>query len=98
MKASLNKKKERVNENIEEQLEDDSSDEEILIRSGNVPRKWYADKPHGGYDIKSEKVIKPPREDEIEKFIKQGEDKNWWRNVHDEMNNKTMLSVTKISK
>ena len=70
--------------------DDDSSDEELVVRTGNVPRKWYKDYEHAGYDINSNKVIKPKEEDEIEQFLKKANDKNWWRNIHDEMNNKTI--------
>lgn len=31
---------------------DDSSDEEVLIRTGNVPRQWYELYDHQGYDVK----------------------------------------------
>jgi ribosome biogenesis protein ERB1 len=72
-------------------LSDDSSDEELLVRTGNVPRHWYDEYDHSGYDIKAQKVIKPPTEDNIEEFLKKAEDKNWWRNVYDEMNNKTIF-------
>ena len=71
--------------------EDDSSDEELVVRTGNVPRKWYKDYEHAGYDINSNKVIKPKQEDEVEQFLKKAEDKNWWRNIYDEMNNKTIF-------
>ena len=71
--------------------DDDSSDEELLVRTGNVPRKWYKDYEHAGYDINSNKVIKPREEDEVEQFIKKAQDKNWWRNIYDEMNNKTIF-------
>jgi ribosome biogenesis protein ERB1 len=70
---------------------DDSSDEELLLRTGNVPRKWYDEYDHSGYDINANKVIKPPREDQIESFLKKAEQKNWWRNIYDEMNNKTIF-------
>ena len=71
-----------------EEVYSDSSDEEVLIRTGNVPREWYKEYDHAGYDINSKKVIKPPKEDEVEKFIKHANDKNWWRNIFDEENNK----------
>ena len=70
---------------------DDSSDEELLLRTGNVPRKWYDEYDHSGYDINANKVIKPPKEDQIESFLKKAEQKNWWRNIYDEMNNKTIF-------
>jgi hypothetical protein len=31
---------------------DDSSDEEVLLRTGNVPRHWYDLYDHQGYDVK----------------------------------------------
>lgn len=85
----LNRKLDTTGETLN--ADDDSSDEEILVRTGNVPRKWYDEYEHSGYDIKSNKVIKPKEEDEIEKFMKKAEDKNWWRNIYDEMNNKTIF-------
>jgi ribosome biogenesis protein ERB1 len=84
----LNKK--TLNETTNES-DDDSSDEELVVRTGNVPRKWYKQYDHAGYDINSKRVIKPKEEDEIEKFLKKAEDKNWWRNIYDEMNNKTIF-------
>jgi ribosome biogenesis protein ERB1 len=48
---------------------DDSSDEEVLLRTGNVPRHWYDLYDHQGYDIKGQKVGKPEEQDELEKFI-----------------------------
>mgnify|MGYP000962757611 CR=1 FL=1 len=48
---------------------DDSSDEEVLIRTGNVPRKWYELYDHVGYDAKGGKVAKNPEQDELAKFL-----------------------------
>lgn len=70
---------------------DDSSDEELLLRTGDVPREWYDEYDHSGYDITGQKVIKPPKEDNIESFLRKAEQKNWWRNIYDEMNNKTIF-------
>lgn len=78
----LNSKTQRV-----EDQSDDSSDEEVLVRTGDVPSEWYHDYKHSGYDINAQKVIKPKEEDQIEQFIKKAEDKNWWRNIFDEKNN-----------
>jgi ribosome biogenesis protein ERB1 len=74
----------------QEAYESDSSDEELLVRTGKVPREWYKHYEHAGYDIKANKVIKPEEDDEIESFLKKAGDKNWWRNIYDEMNNKTV--------
>lgn len=77
--------------NASELSSDDSSDEELLVRTGNVPRNWYNEYDHSGYDINANKVIKPAKEDNIESFLKKAESKNWWRNIYDEMNNKTIF-------
>ncbi len=70
---------------------DDSSDEELLLRTGDVPREWYNEYDHSGYDINANKVIKPPKQDQIESFLNKAEQKDWWRNIYDEMNNKTIF-------
>ena len=36
----------------------DSSDEELLVRTGDVPEEWYDSYNHIGYDINSKKVEK----------------------------------------
>jgi hypothetical protein len=40
-----------------------------LIRTGNVPRKWYELYDHQGYDVKGVKVAKMAEKDELETFI-----------------------------
>lgn len=37
---------------------DDSSDEEVLIRTGSVPKHWYDTYDHVGYSVKGQKVEK----------------------------------------
>ena len=69
---------------------DDSSDEEVLVRTGNVPDKWYDTYQHIGYDINSNKVIKNEENDEIEKFLEKASNKNWWRNIFDPKNNRSV--------
>lgn len=69
----------------------DSSDEDLLVRTGNVPRKWYKDFDHVGYGIDSKKVDKQDEQDEVEKFLMKAKSKDWWRNITDEMNNKTVF-------
>ena len=39
---------------------DDSSDEEVLIRTGNVPEHWYDLYEHQGYSVKGDRVGKLP--------------------------------------
>ena len=84
----LNKKQKR---NIpQSESSDDSSDEEVLVRTGDVPEKWYDGMEHVGYDINSQKVMKKNEEDEVEKFIKKANDKNWWREIYDSKNNSSV--------
>jgi ribosome biogenesis protein ERB1 len=88
-KDSINilNKKHKMPKKTQEGSSDDSSDEEVLVRTGDVPEKWYDGYEHVGYDINSKKVIKNEEEDEIEKFIKKANDKNWWREIYDSKNN-----------
>ena len=83
-KKILSKKQRRISES---NSSDDSSDEEVLVRTGDVPENWYDGMKNVGYDINSQKVMKNKEEDEIEKFIKKANDKNWWREIYDSKNN-----------
>ena len=83
----LNKKQKRMPES---NSSDDSSDEEVLVRTGDVPDNWYDGMEHVGYDINSQKVMKNKEEDEVEKFIKKANDKNWWREIYDSKNNSSV--------
>lgn len=67
---------------------DDSSDEEVLLRTGNVPQKWYELYDHSGYTVKGEKVAKMLEKDELQKFVERQEDKMWWTKIIDHLNNK----------
>ena len=87
-KNLLNKKNKAPNPQIEN--DSDSSDEEVLVRTGDVPTEWYDGYQHVGYDINAQRVQKNDKEDEIEKFLKQANDKNWWRNIYDPKNNKSV--------
>jgi ribosome biogenesis protein ERB1 len=67
---------------------DDSSDEENLLRNGNVPQKWYDLYDHKGYSIDGKTVGKMLEKDELQKFVEKQEDPQWWRNITDDLNNK----------
>lgn len=82
----LREKSEILESNLKDS--DDSSDEEVLLRTGNVPKEWYDMYDHKGYDVKGKKVGKPEDKDEVDEFIKRQNDPNWWRQIHDYMNNK----------
>ena len=67
---------------------DDSSDEEVLLRTGNVPAHWYELYDHKGYSVKGKQVEKPVEQDELNKFIERQDNKDWWLKIRDELNNK----------
>jgi ribosome biogenesis protein ERB1 len=74
----------------------DSDDEELLIRTGNIPDNWYDDYADGdglvGYDVKGEQVQKSAdlKRDELDEFLRRQNDPNWWRELKDKLNNKNV--------
>ncbi|XP_049962677.1 ribosome biogenesis protein BOP1 homolog [Schistocerca serialis cubense] len=71
-------------ENQKDEYETDSSDEEDIRNTvGNIPMNWYDDYPHIGYDWEGKKILKPPKGDELDTFLKKMEDPNFWRTVKD---------------
>jgi ribosome biogenesis protein ERB1 len=69
---------------------DDSSDEEVLLRTGNVPRKWYELYDHQGYSVSGKQVEKMANQDEVSQFIERQNDKEWWLKIRDELNNRNV--------
>jgi len=84
--------KEKLEEKYDANLKDsdDSSDEEVLLRTGNVPRHWYDLYDHQGYSVKGKQVEKMLEEDELQKFISRQENKDWWLRIKDELNNRNV--------
>ena len=70
---------------------DEDSDEEVLLRTGNIPQEWYEEHEHLGYSIDAKPVMKQKQSDKIEEFIERATDKNWWRKIRDELNNKDIV-------
>jgi ribosome biogenesis protein ERB1 len=70
-RADQKVEKQELREKYDPHLEvsDDSSDEEVLLRTGNVPREWYDLYDHKGYSVKGEAVTKMVEGDELAKFI-----------------------------
>ncbi|XP_055624246.1 ribosome biogenesis protein BOP1 homolog [Toxorhynchites rutilus septentrionalis] len=62
---------------------DTSDEEDIRNTVGNIPMHWYDEYKHIGYDWDSNKLIKPPKTDAIDDFLKKMEDPNFWRTVKD---------------
>lgn len=79
-------------ENKEEQLaesENQSLDEEnelTKVKIGRIPYGWYDQFKHFGYDKNLDKVTKQKQSDMITEFIKKSENKDWWRTIRDDLN------------
>jgi len=87
----LKKEEVKKNKNLTESSYDsDSSDEDVLIRTGDIPQKWYNDFDHVGYNINATQVKKEEKEDEISNFLTKAKNKNWWRYIKDDKNNETI--------
>lgn len=62
---------------------DTSDEEDIRNTVGNIPLNWYDDHEHIGYDWEGKKIIKCNQGDQLDYFLKQMEDPNFWRTVKD---------------
>ena len=60
----------------------------MVLRTGNVPRHWYDLYDHQGYDVKGQKVTKMVEQDELDQFIERQNDKDWWKKIRDDLNNR----------
>lgn len=67
----------------DEYKEDTSDEEDIRNTVGNIPMHWYDEYKHIGYDWDAKKIIKAPRRDQLDDFLKRMEDPNFWRTVKD---------------
>jgi ribosome biogenesis protein ERB1 len=65
---------------------DDSEDEVVLNRSGNVPSFWYENEDHRGYDAYGRKVMKSLMSSKIDELLKNAENPDRWRTVQDLQN------------
>lgn len=62
---------------------DTSDEEDIRNTVGNIPMHWYDEYKHIGYDWDAKKIIKAPKGDQIDDFLRKIEDPNFWRTVKD---------------
>ncbi|CAH0755058.1 unnamed protein product [Diatraea saccharalis] len=62
---------------------DTSDEEDRRNTTGEVPRWWYDEYPHVGYDLDGRRIMKPPQRDQIDEFLKRCEDPDFWRTVKD---------------
>ena len=58
---------------------------------GDVPREWYRDEGHVGYDVDGRKIVKQKWDDSIEHLIRLTDDLSYWRNVFDEKGGKELV-------
>lgn len=56
------------------------------MKIGRIPYGWYDEFKHFGYDKHLQKVTKEKQDDKITEFIKKSENKDWWRTIRDELN------------
>ncbi|KAJ6245454.1 ribosome biogenesis protein bop1 block of proliferation 1 protein [Anaeramoeba flamelloides] len=74
-------------------LSDSSEDEDLRYTQpstiGNVPKEWYNEYEHEGYDLEGEKIGKKviKKRDELDEFMSKMEDPNYWRTVRDSLTN-----------
>ncbi|XP_046911786.1 ribosome biogenesis protein bop1-B [Dermatophagoides farinae] len=74
------------NKAVINEYEYDSSDEEDVLNTiGNIPYEWYKDYVHIGYDVDGRKIIKPKNDDQVQEFLNQIDDPNYWRTVKDNL-------------
>lgn len=68
----------------DEYADHDTSDEEDIRNTvGNIPLNWYDDYKHLGYDWDGKQIVKPPKRDGIDEFLRRIEDPDFWRTVKD---------------
>jgi ribosome biogenesis protein ERB1 len=77
---------------------DDSDDEVVLNRAGDIPTHWYGDEEHRGYDVYGRKVTKTLMSSKIDELLKNAEDPDRWRTVQDLQNEREVyLTDTDIA-
>ncbi|XP_034102454.1 ribosome biogenesis protein BOP1 homolog [Drosophila albomicans] len=75
-----------------EYADSDTSDEEDIRNTvGNIPMHWYDEYKHIGYDWDAKKIVKPPKGDQIDDFLRKIEDPNFWRTVKDPQTGQEVL-------
>lgn len=81
-----------------EESENESLDEEnelTKVKIGRIPYGWYDEFKHFGYDKNLQKVTKQKQDDMVTEFIKKSENKDWWRTIRDELNQRDIRLTDK---
>ncbi|PVG04148.1 BOP1NT-domain-containing protein [Serendipita vermifera] len=81
--SSITGRLKRVYPEIEPEYDSDSSTEDAPNRTGKVPSHWYDDLPHIGYDINGQRVLRPAKGDELDKFLQTEENPESWTSAFD---------------
>jgi len=76
---------------VEYEDSDTSDEEDIRNTVGNIPMHWYDEYKHIGYDWDAKKIVKPPKGDQIDDFLRKIEDPNFWRTVKDPQTGQEVL-------
>lgn len=67
-----------------DEYEYDTSDEEDIRNTvGNIPKNWYDEYSHLGYDWDGKQILKPETGDQLDAFLKKMEDPDFWKTVKD---------------
>jgi ribosome biogenesis protein ERB1 len=93
MKTNINNTLKRNREDEKavtgEESDNESYDEDnelTKVKIGRIPYGWYDEFKHFGYDKHLQKVTKEKQNDKITEFIRKSENKDWWRTIRDELN------------
>lgn len=69
---------------VDEYAEYDTSDEEDIRNTvGNIPKNWYDEYKHMGYDWDGKPIGKPESGDQLDNFLKRLDDPDFWKTVKD---------------
>lgn len=52
--------------------------QDIRNTVGNIPMEWYDGFDHIGYNVRGEKIIKPPTRDELDEFLSKVDNPDYW--------------------
>lgn len=69
--------------------------QDVLNTIGNIPYEWYKDYVHIGYDVGGRKIVKPPKVDEIDEFLKKMDDPTYWRTVKSNLTGQNVILTDK---
>lgn len=69
----------------------DSTVDDPTNTVGNIPLHWYDNFPHIGYSVDGQKIMRPAKGDDLDKFLAQMDDPNAWKTIHDKLEGKDVV-------